>query len=116
MSVKLINTTFVQAAKSKYFFVEDLVQKLQQTPDIHISVHLLPEAGQAALLMGCLAKHQSLNALSALADCQQLRLQFLGQLRHFLHVATKGGQVMCSKGLPLSQLCYVKGGAGYVGR
>lgn len=99
-----------------------LVEKLQQTSDIHVTVHVLLEAGQAAGLAavasGARGARQPRHVPDVLAGGPQLRRQLRGQLGHLEQEAAEGAEVPGGGGLLLRapQLREVQGGAGGVGK
>lgn len=78
--------------KSGFNVAEDLVQKLQQTADKLIFVPVLLEVGQAAAAAAAASSHPLLHVLTELADREQPRLKFLGDVGHLPHVAAEQGE------------------------
>ena len=80
---------------------ELLFQKVQQTFDVHITLHFLLKHGKAAVLLDCLAAPHSLQILRVLADIPQMSRQLGSLLRHLVHVAAEEGEPVSGGGLLL---------------
>lgn len=100
--------------KSRCVVTEDLVQELQETVDKQELVLVLLEVGQAAVAVTGRSGHQLLDVLAALADGEQRRLEFLGDVGHLDHVAAEQRESWAPVRRPVQpqQLRQVQRGAG----
>lgn len=104
--------------KSRLYVAEDLVQKLQQAADKLIFVLVLLKVRQAAAAGTDASSHQLLHILTALADGEQRRLQFLGDVGRLHHVTAEQGEGVAAGGVLIqsNQLRQVQSRAGGSGQ
>ena len=87
--------TFVLDSENKIScFGDSLVQKLQQTSDMHISVQVVPGSGEGAVLVDDPGAHQILHVFTQLTDILQLELQRRDQASHLVDEAAEVGEVV----------------------
>lgn len=82
-------------------FGDSLVQKLQQTSDVHIFVQVVPRSGEGAVLVDHLGAHQILHVFTQLTDILQLELQRRDHASHLVNEAAEVGEVVSSEFLLL---------------